>query len=407
MTTMTDVRQDFPILRRMVNGHPLVYLDSAATALKPLTVINAMETYYREYGATVHRSVHTLASEATEAFEAARVRVQEFLGAKQPESIVFQRGTTEALNLVAYGWAMHHLKSGDEILLSLTEHHSNLVPWQQVASVTGARLVFVDLTADGRITPEAVAAKLSERTRLLAIQHASNVLGTVNPLPAIIPLAHRVGAVVVVDAAQSVPHMPVNVTTLDCDFLAFSGHKMCGPTGIGVLYGKPELLEATEPLLFGGEMIEFVEREHSTWAPVPAKFEGGTPHVAGVIGLHRALDYLSGVGLEGIHAHDTALAEEAYRRLSEIPGVTVYGPAERSAVVSFNLDRIHPHDVSQVFDAEGVAIRAGHHCAQPLMKWLGVGSTARASFYLYNNEADIDALVHAVHTTRRYFGHES
>lgn len=406
MLTLTDIRQEFPALRQEVNGHPLVYLDSAATALKPRAVIEAVSAYYRDCGASVHRSVHTMAERATESYETARATVQNFLGAPAPENIVFTRGTTEAINLVAYGWARHHLKPGDEIVLSPAEHHSNVVPWQQVAQETGARLVYTTLDIDGRLDAAQLQSALSERTRLVALNQTSNVLGTVNPIKTLAALAHQVGALILVDGAQSVPHMPVNVADLDCDFLAFSGHKMGGPTGIGVLYGKAHCLEDTEPLLFGGEMIELVERDRATWAEVPAKFEGGTPNIAGAIGLAAAIDFLTKVGMSDIAHHDQALAEEAYARLADIRGVDLYGPrAPRTGLVSFNVRGVHPHDVAQVFDAEGVAIRAGHHCAQPLMQWLGVGSTARASFYLYNKREDVDALVQAIMVTKRYFGH--
>jgi cysteine desulfurase/selenocysteine lyase len=408
MTTLTDIRSAYPALAQTVNGHPLTYLDSAATALKPWPVIEAVGAYLRENGASVHRSVHTLAERATEAYEAARADVARFIGAAAPESVVFTRGATESLNLVAYGYARRHLRAGDEILLTPAEHHSNLVPWQQVALATGARLVYVELEEDGQLSLDAVRAALSERTRLVAVTQASNVLGTINPIAEITQMAHAFGAVVVVDGAQSVPHLPVNVTALDCDFLAFSGHKLGGPTGIGVLYGKPERLEETEPLLFGGEMIALVERERSTWADPPAKFEGGTPNVAGAIGLGAAVRFLEEIGMATVAAHDRELAEEAYRRLQAIDGVQVYGPATpRTGLVAFNIEGVHPHDVAQVFDAEGIAIRAGHHCAQPLMRWLGVTATARASFGPYNGPEDLDALVRGILATKRYFSRGS
>jgi cysteine desulfurase/selenocysteine lyase len=406
--TLTDVRAAYPVLRRRVNDHPLVYLDSAATALKPEPVIDAVVGYYRDYTANVHRSVHTLGEEATEAYEATRTAVQQFLNAARPEEIVFTRGATEGLNLVAHGWGRTHLRPGDEIVVTPAEHHSQLVPWQQVARQTGARLRFAELDAEGRLTMDAVRAVLSPRTRVVATLHASNVLGTVHPIAEIVAEAHRLGAVVVVDGAQSVPHMPVDVRALDCDFLAFSGHKLGGPTGIGVLYGKYELLAETEPLNYGGEMIELVERERSTFKAPPDRFEGGTPNIAGVIGLGAAVRFLDDVGRASVFRHDQELAALAVDRLLGVPGLTLYGPRQgRTGVVSFNLDGIHPHDVAQVLDAEGVAVRAGHHCAQPLMAWLGVGSTVRASFYLYNEPRDVEALERGLREAVRFFRHGS
>jgi cysteine desulfurase/selenocysteine lyase len=406
--TLTDVRREFPALLRPVNGRRLVYLDSAATALKPASVIEAMTRYYDLSGATVHRSVHTLAAEATDAYEATRETVARFIGATRPESIVFTRGTTESINLVARGYGERHLQPGDEIVVTPAEHHSNLVPWQRVAEVTGARLVYAALAPDGQLTLDRFRAALSPRTRIVAVTGASNVLGTVNPIPEMTHLAHQAGAVIVVDAAQLVPHRPVAVTDWDVDFLAFSGHKLGGPTGIGILYGRLDRLAETDPLLLGGEMIEEVGDEHSTWAAIPHRFEGGTPNVAGVIGLRAAIEFLESVGLDVIAAHDQALAEEAYERLAALPHVEVYGPARpRTSLVAFNIRGVHPHDVAQVFDAEGIAIRAGHHCAQPLMRWLGVGSTCRASFYLYNGQEDLDALEQGVRATERYFGRGS
>jgi cysteine desulfurase/selenocysteine lyase len=403
--TLTDVRDAFPALGHQVNGHRLVYLDSAATALKPRPVVDAVAAYYSGSGVTVHRSVHTLAAMATEAYEGARETAARFIGAAAPDSIVFTRGTTEAINLVARGWAEPRLQPGDEIVLTVAEHHSNLVPWQRVARVTGARLVFAALLPDGRLSLEEFRNALSPRTRLVALSGASNVLGTVLPVGELTRLAHQRGAAVLIDGAQLIPHQPVSVGDLDVDFLAFSGHKLGGPTGIGVLYGKPERLLETDPLMLGGEMIEQVELTTATWAEVPARFEGGTPNVAGVIGLQAALEFLTGVGMDAVAEHDRLLAEAAYDRLMSLSGVEVYGPARpRSALVSFNVHGVHPHDVAQVLDAEGIAIRAGHHCAQPLMEWLHVGSTCRASFYLYNTEDDLDALVHGIRSTERFFG---
>ena len=402
--TWAAVAQAFPALRQTVNGHRLVYLDSAATSLKPQAVIDAVVEYYADYPSNVHRSVHTLAGRATEAYEAARARVAAFVGA-DAQSLVFTRGTTEGLNLVASGWARRHLRPGDEILLTPAEHHSNLVPWQQVAKATGARLVFAPLTADGRLTAEAIRASFTSRTRLAAVAHVSNVLGTENPIRELVALAHRQDAVVVVDGAQSAPHLPVSVAALGVDFFAFSAHKMCGPTGIGALYGRPERLREADPLLFGGEMIAEVDQEHATWADVPYRFEGGTPHVAGAIGWGAAVAFLERLGMDHIAAHSRALAMDAAARLAALPRVSVYGPAGgRQAVVAFNYDGVHPHDVAQVLDSQGIAVRAGHHCAQPLMAALSIQSSVRASFYLYNTREDVDRLVDGLREVGRYFG---
>lgn len=406
--TLATLRPAYPVLERTVNGHRLVYLDSAATALKPEPVLETIDGYYRRFTANVHRSVHTLGEEATEAYEGARVDIQQFLHAAHPDEIVFTRGATEALNLVAQGWGLSHLGPGDEIVVTPAEHHSNLVPWQQVAQRTGARLRFVELEPDGRLTLDAVRRVMSPRTRVVSTLQASNVLGTVHPVAEIAAEAHRLGAIMVVDGAQSVPHMPVDVQALDCDFLAFSGHKLGGPTGIGVLYGKRELLAETEPLNYGGEMIELVEREHSTFKPPPDRFEGGTPHIAGAIGLGAAVRFLDAADRARVFAHDQELGALAADRLRGIAGLDLYGPRTgRTGVVSFNLRDIHPHDVAQVLDASGVAVRAGHHCAQPLMAWLGVGSTVRASFYLYNEPRDVDALEAGLREAVRFFRHGS
>lgn len=403
-----ELKRDFPILEQEINGHPLVYLDSAATSQKPVSVLKALQRYYETDNANVHRGVHTLGSRATEAYEQAREKVADFIGAESPEQIVFTRGTTESINMVAYGFARHQLHAGDEIVLTVAEHHSNLVPWQQVARVTGATLTYLPMDKSGVLDLDDVRATLSSKTKLVAIQHVSNVLGTIHPVRDIARLAHEVGALVVVDGAQSVPHMPVDVKDLDCDFLAFSGHKMCGPTGVGVLYGKRTWLDAMEPTYFGGEMIDIVELQESTWKETPWKFEGGTPIIAGAIGLGVAVDYLHQVGMEAIHEHDLQLASYAMEKLSVVDGLEIYGPSlgeTRAGLVTFNLKGIHPHDVSTVLDSEGIAIRAGHHCAQPLMRHLGVPSTARASFYFYNTESDIDALVASLQSAKEFFAH--
>ncbi|NMP21179.1 cysteine desulfurase [Sulfobacillus harzensis] len=401
---LVDVSRDFPILNRTINGHRLVWLDSAATSQKPTAVLKAVERYYEESNANVLRSVHTLASEATEEFNAARAKVAGFIGANRPEEVIFTRGTTEGLNLVARGFGDQVVHGGDEIVLSPMEHHSNLIPWQQLARRQGATLRYIQLAPDGTISLEALEQAITPKTRIVALSRISNVLGTINPIREAADLVHRHGGYLIVDGAQSVPHEPTRVEELGADFLAFSGHKMCAPTGIGALWGKHALLDQMEPVIFGGEMISYVDREEATWAEIPAKFEGGTPNIAGAIGLGAAVDYLNQVGMEAIFEHSRSLGEKAFQVLQGIDGVSVYGPASPHAgAVAFNIDGIHPHDVAQVFDAQGVAIRAGHHCAQPLMQWLGVGSTARASFYLYNGDEDIERLKEAILETKRYF----
>lgn len=401
---LVDVAHDFPILNRSVNGHRLVWLDSAATSQKPEAVIDTMDRFYHESNANVLRSVHTLADEATTAFTDARVKTAQFIRAQRSEEIIFTRGTTESLNLVARGYGDQAIKGGDEIVLSPMEHHSNIIPWQQLARRTGATLRYVELAEDGMITIDALHRVIGPRTRIVALSRISNVLGTINPIAEAADMVHQHGGVMVVDGAQSVPHEATDVHALGADFLAFSGHKMCGPTGIGVLYGRMELLEAMEPVMFGGEMISYVDQETATWAEVPQKFEGGTPNIAGAVGLGAAIDYLSSVGMDAIHEHSRALGEVAFDTLKNIPGVSVYGPARpHAAALAFNVDGVHPHDVAQVFDSMGVAIRAGHHCAQPLMHWLGVGSTARASFYLYNSQHDVSVLKEAILETKRFF----
>jgi cysteine desulfurase/selenocysteine lyase len=403
---MNQYKKDFPILHQEVNGHPLVYLDSAATSQKPIQVIEAVEQYYRGYNSNVHRGVHTLGTRATDAYEGAREKVRGFINARSTKEVIFTRGTTTALNLVAHSYARTHLGEGDEIVISPAEHHSNLIPWQQAAKATGATLKYFELEPDGTIDLEKAKQTITERTKIIAIGHVSNVLGTVNPVKELAAMVHAVGGVIVVDGAQSVPHMKVDVQDLDCDFLAFSGHKMMAPTGIGVLYGKEALLERMEPVEFGGEMIDHVDLYDSTWKELPWKFEGGTPIIAGAIGLGAAIDYLQEIGMDTVEAHDRKLAAYAIEQLEKIDGLTIYGPKQdRMAVITFNLGNIHPHDVATVLDAEGIAVRAGHHCAQPLMRWLNVTATARASFYLYNSEEDIDLLVKGLQKTKEYFGH--
>lgn len=400
------IRSYFPILNQEVNGHPLVYLDSAATSQKPVQVIETIENYYREYNSNVHRGVHTLGTRATDAYEGAREKVRKFISASSIEEIIFTRGTTTALNTVAQSYAMENVKEGDEIVITPMEHHSNIIPWQQVAKKTGATLKYLPLQADGTIALVDVENTITPATKVVSIAYVSNVLGVINPIKEIAAIAHKNGAVLVVDAAQGAPHVKINVQDLDCDFLGFSGHKMCGPTGIGVLYGKKQLLENMEPIEFGGEMIDFVGLYESTWKELPWKFEAGTPIIAGAIGLGAAIDFLEEIGLENITEHEHKLAAYAMEKMSSINGLTIYGPQNannRAGVITFNIEDVHPHDVATVLDAEGIAVRAGHHCAQPLMKWLNVSATARASFYLYNSEEDVDKLVEGIGKTKEYF----
>lgn len=399
-----EIKKQFPILDQQVNGNQLVYLDSAATSQKPVKVIEAIDDYYRRYNSNVHRGVHTLGTLATDGYEGARDKVRAFIGAKAREEIIFTRGTTTALNLVASSYGRDNLTADDEIVITPMEHHSNIIPWQQVARVTGATLKYIPLQADGTIDLADVEKTVTEKTKIVSVMQVSNVLGTINPVKEIGEIAHRNGAIMVVDGAQSTPHMKVNVQDLNCDFFAFSGHKMGGPTGIGVLYGKKELLDKMEPIEFGGEMIDFVGLQESTWKELPWKFEGGTPIIAGAIGLGAAIDFLNEIGLEEIEKYEHELAGYALERLSEIDGMTIYGPKHRAGLVTFNIDGVHPHDVATVLDTEGIAVRAGHHCAQPLMKWLEVSATARASFYLYNTKEDVDALVAGLVKTKEYFG---
>ena len=393
------LREQFPALHQTVNGKPLVYLDSAATSQKPRAVLDVLDSYYEHDNANVHRGIHELSRRATVAFEEARGKVARWIGAAEPQEIVWTRGTTEAINLVSSAWGLDNVREGDEILLTVLEHHSNIVPWQLLARRTGARLRYIELDGQGRLVLDDLATLLSERTKVVAVSHVSNALGTVNPVKEIAEAAHRVGALVVVDGAQGAVHTKVDVGDLGVDFYAFSGHKMCGPTGIGALWARRELLESMSPYQGGGEMIHFVGREESTWAEVPHKFEAGTPNIAGAIGMGAAVDFLEGVGSEAVADHERRLMEYALERVSAVPGVRVYGPeslGERSAIVSFALGDAHPHDISTILDAEGVAVRAGHHCAQLVMKHFGVSATARASFYLYNTEDDVDRLVQAL-----------
>ncbi len=396
------IRNDFPILKQQTYP-PLIYLDSAATSQKPYCVIDAMDEYYRTYNSNIHRGIYRISEEATARYEEARQKIARFINARRSSQIIFTRNTTESINLVAYSWGNANVREGDEILVTVMEHHSNLLPWQMLAQRTGAKLRFIEVTDEGLLQLEDLDRLLTERTKLVAVTHVSNVLGTINPVQAITAAAHAVGAKVLIDAAQSAPHLPVDVRQIDCDFLAFSGHKMCGPTGVGVLYGKLDLLDEMPPFLGGGSMIRSVQRESSTYADVPAKFEAGTPAIAEAIGLGAAVDYLNKIGRDAIHAHEGELLDYAHQKLREVEGITLYGPKPRKkmGVITFNLEGIHPHDLAGILDQDGVAIRAGHHCAQPLMQKFGVIATARASFYLYNTLEEVDQLYEGLMKAQR------
>lgn len=400
--------KDFPILEQQVNGKRLAYLDSTATSQKPKQVIDALSDYYERYNSNVHRGVHTLGSLATDGYEGARETVRRFIHAKYFEEIIFTRGTTAAINMIAHSYGDANVGEGDEIVVTQMEHHANLVPWQQLAKRQGATLKFIPMAEDGTITLEAVRETVSERTKIVAIAHVSNVLGTINDIKAIAEIAHEHGAIISVDGAQSVPHMKVDVQDLNVDFYSFSGHKMLGPTGIGVLYGKREHLNQMEPTEFGGDMIDFVDLYDSTWTDLPTKFEAGTPLIAQAIGLQAAIEYIESIGFDAIHEHEQALTTYAYEQMSQIEGIDIYGPSKdkRAGIITFNLKDVHPHDVATALDTEGVAVRAGHHCAQPLMKWLNISSTARASFYIYNTKEDIDQLVEGLKQTKEFFSYE-
>jgi cysteine desulfurase/selenocysteine lyase len=393
-TRTESVRSDFPILQRMIGDKPLVYLDNGASSQKPEAVLRAMDDYYRQRNANVHRGVHTLSEEATADFENARLRVARFIHSPSDKQIVFTRGTTEAINLVAQTWGRANLRPGDEVLITEMEHHSNIVPWQMLRDELGFTLRYVPITPHGLLDMDALDSLLTERTRLFSFIHVSNVLGTINPVRNMVDRAHALGALVLLDGAQSVPHMPIDVLALGVDFMVFSGHKMCGPTGVGVLYGRRDLLEGMPPWQGGGDMIREVKMSGSAWNTIPYKFEAGTPAIAEVIGLGAAVDYLSGVGMEWIAAHDRALVTYAHERLSQIEGLRILGPGanERGGILAFTLGDIHPHDLSAILDREGVAVRAGHHCAQPLHDKLGVQASTRASFYLYNTMDEVDVL---------------
>jgi cysteine desulfurase/selenocysteine lyase len=402
-----DIRQDFPLLAREVHGKPLVYLDSTASSQKPNAVIEAMTTYYQRYHANVHRGVYEISEEATAAMEKARVKIARFIHARQSKQVIFTRNTTESINLVAYSWGGTNLSTGDLIILTEMEHHSNLVPWQLLAQRTGARLEFIPVSDDGLLRLDVYEQLLKQQPKLVAFTHMSNVLGTINPAQEMIAQAHAEGAIVLLDAAQSVPHLPVDVQALDADFLCFSAHKMLGPTGIGVLYGKKALLESMPPFMGGGDMIRTVHLRESTWNDLPWKFEAGTPAIAEAIGFGAAIDYLNGIGMEWVREHERQITAYALEQLQQIPGLTIYGPNDvdkRGGVISFTVQDIHPHDLASILDQEvGVAIRAGHHCAQPLMERYNLAATARASFYIYTLPEDIDILVKGLHKAREIF----
>ncbi|MFC3928509.1 cysteine desulfurase [Streptococcus caprae] len=404
MLDAQKIRQDFPILDQLVHDENLVYLDNAATTQKPRSVLETIERYYREDNANVHRGVHTLAERATAQYEASREKLRHFLNAKSTKEILFTRGTTTGLNWVAH-FAEQTLQPDDEVLISVMEHHSNIIPWQQACQKTGAKLVYAYLK-DGQLNLDDLKSKLTTKTKFVSLAHISNILGCITPVKEIVELAHEVGAYMVVDGAQSAPHMAIDVQELNCDFFTLSGHKMLGPTGIGVLYGKEDLLNLMNPFEFGGEMIDFVYEQEATWKELPWKFEAGTPNIAGAIAMGAAIDYLETVGMDAIQAHEDELVAYVLPKLQAIPGLTIYGPqnpAEHAGVIAFNLDGVHPHDLATALDYLGVAVRAGHHCAQPLITHLGIHSAARASFYLYNTKEDCDRLVEALLETKEYF----
>ncbi|MDA4134425.1 MAG: cysteine desulfurase [Thaumarchaeota archaeon] len=400
------VRKDFPILKRKIHGKRLVYLDNAATTQKPRSVIRSMVDFYGKHNANPHRGVHQLSIESTEAFDAGRKKVVSFINASAFEEIVYTRGATESLNLVRYAWGSHRIKKGDLIVLTIMEHHSNIVPWQLLAQEVGARIEYVGVTPDGTLRFEELESLMGQSPVLVAFTQSSNVLGTINDVQRICSMARRAGATTVVDAAQSVPHMQVDVQKIGCDFLAFSGHKMLGPTGIGILYGRKELLAEMEPFLSGGDMIKEVHRSGARWNDLPYKFEAGTQNVEGAVGLGAAIDYLGSLGMDKVRSHEQQLTAYALEQMGSVPGITVYGPKDaslRGGVVSFNLGDIHPHDLASILDEEGVAIRSGMHCAQPLLESMGLSATSRASFYVYNSFDDVDALMGALSKARRIF----
>jgi len=410
MTTATldpaTIRREFPTLEQSVNGRPLVYLDNAATSQKPRVVLDALQAYYENDNSNVHRGIHELSRRATLAYEESRAKVADWVGAAEPAEIIWTRGTTEAINLVSTAWGLDNVKEGDEILISVLEHHSNIIPWQLLARRTGAVIKYIELDEQGRWILDELPRLLTDRTKVVAISHVSNALGTVNPVKRVAAAAHEVGALVLVDGAQGAVHMKVDVQDLGVDCYAFSGHKMCGPTGIGALWARRDLLDSMEPYQGGGEMIHFVGRDESSWATVPHKFEAGTPNIAGAIGMGAAIDFLSGVGMDAIAKHEHELLKYALERMNAVDGIRIYGPQspdEHSALISFTLGDAHPHDISTILDSEGIAVRAGHHCAQLAMQHFGISATARASIYLYNTESDIDRLIEGLEQVQGIF----
>lgn len=406
----TQIRAEFPILRPDRDGKQVVYLDSAASSQKPTAVLAAMEDYYRDHYANVHRGVYRLAEESTEAYDRARRKVASLFGVADGDQLIFVRNTTEAINLVASAWGGANLRPDDIVLLTEMEHHSNLVPWQLVSERTGAELAFIGIDDQGRLRLDDLEEQLgTSKVKLVALTHVSNMLGTINPVEEVIAKAHAAGALVLIDGAQGAPHLPVNLDRLGADFYAFSGHKMCGPMGSGMLYGRRELLEAMPPYMGGGDMIRTVELHRSTWADIPSKFEAGTPSVADAVGLGAACDFLAGLTMDAIHQHERELTRYAYDRLAGLPGLTIYGPGpdERAGVISFNVGQVHPHDVATVLDSQGIAVRAGHHCTQPLHRRLGLDASVRASFYVYNTEQDVDRLIEALGQVYRIFDRET
>ena len=405
---VNKIRQDFPILAEQVNGKDLIYLDTSATSQSPRQVIDAMNDYYETYNSNVHRGVHTLGTKATDAYEKARMKVRSFINAQRFEEIIYTRGTTAAINLVARSFGDMVVEDGDEIVVTEMEHHANIVPWQQLAKRKNAKLVFIPMEEDGTITLDSVKSVMSDKTKIVAITHVSNVLGTINDIKEIAKITHEHGAYIAVDGAQAVPHMAVDVQDLDVDFYSFSGHKMLGPTGIGILYGKADLLDKMEPIEYGGDMIDYVYKTDATWTDLPVKFEAGTPMIAEAVGLHAAIDYLEELGLDNIHDYEQTLVGYAYDKMSEIEGIEIYGPDKdnRAGLITFNLTGVHPHDLATALDSEGIAVRAGHHCAQPLMKWCNAHSTARVSFYLYNTKEEIDQFIESLEKTKEFFSYE-
>ncbi|MBF7017567.1 cysteine desulfurase [Staphylococcus durrellii] len=403
-----EIIKDFPILNQQVNGKRLAYLDTTATSQTPVQVLNVLDEYYKKYNSNVHRGVHTLGSLATDAYEGARETVRRFINARYFEEIIFTRGTTSSINVVARSYGDANIQPGEEIVVTEMEHHANIVPWQQLAKRKNAKLKFIPMTSEGELDIEDIKATINDNTKIVAIAHVSNVLGTINDVKAITEVAHEHGAVISVDGAQAAPHSALDMQDLDVDFYSFSGHKMLGPTGIGVLYGKRKLLQEMEPVEFGGDMIDFVSNYDATWADLPTKFEAGTPLIAQAIGLGEAIKYLEDLGFDAIHEYEKNLTEYAYEQMSTVDGIEIYGPPKdrRAGIITFNIKDIHPHDVATAVDTEGVAVRAGHHCAQPLMKWLNQSSTARASFYIYNTTEDIDQLVEALKQTKEFFSYE-